>query len=200
MIKLNCQSISVEHPLFQQISWEHERILQCCSQFETASGKKELVEITKRLWHLVVEDHHHKEESLLFSRIYKHPRISEGGPQCGFYFHLHMLNRAKDVVEDITKRPLRITPLQREIIDSGAPLAVPIEEHRGGKDLLEFILSHEKKMDFDLIKKYLTVFKTHLVSHIQKEEKCFYHLCASLLTTEEADKIFEQWKKETRHF
>jgi hemerythrin-like domain-containing protein len=188
------------HPLFQQISGEHQRILSALSRLETAEKKEELVELTRWLWKWVVEDHHHKEESLLFEKIYRNPRINEGGPQCGLFFHLHMLSRAKDAVEAITGRPLRITPLQQEIVDSGAPLAVPIEEHRGGKDLLQFILDNEEQLDFDLMKKYLTIFKTHLVSHIQKEEKCLYHLCASLLTTEEADKILEQWKKETRHF
>ncbi len=185
----------ITHPLFIEMMNEHKAILSLIanaeSKLQEPCFKKLLIEI-----HEVAEQkHHHKEETLLFKKIYLNKHIHEGGPMCTFFYDFHMMERPRQKVEKIIQKELSIEPHQNEILITKCPLVIPIEEHQSGKDLLIYLIENFENLDPQLKKSYFELYKSIQVSHINKEENCLYRMCADLLSPQEADEILEEWKK-----
>jgi hemerythrin-like domain-containing protein len=188
-------STNISHPFFQKLMGEHREIL---SELESLKGLTNLSSLkgqVERIWELAEQRHHHNEEFYLFSRIYLDPRLLAGGPMCSLYFDVHMSEGVKEQVERIIGGPLKREAHQEPILQTKCPLTIPIEEHQASKSLLDFILKNIDQLEIGAVMAYLELYKKIQFSHIQKEDNCLFHLCSSLLTSQEADQILEQWNQ-----
>lgn len=186
-------ALSIQHPLFKLIISEHTEVKNLMASADIANQDSFRSSLNK-IWQLNEVEHHHKEEIFLFNQVYQHPLIHSGGPMCGLFFDFHMFENFKTQVEAITQHPLNQEPHQASMIEGGSPIVIPLEEHRAGKDLLNDLIKNFDKFSDENRRKYFDLYKTIQLSHFQKEEECFFHLCAMLLSTDQADSILKQWQ------
>lgn len=183
----------INHILFEHMRAEHRQIEQRLELLDDTTNFIELKKTAEWLWEFSELKHHFKEETILFPAIVNHPRITEGGPMCGLYFDFHMLNNPVTTVQKIIPL-LSFEEHQKLFYSRGSPLTIPIDEHRCGKSLLKFVLDQWNMMEPGKIATLLKLYQEIQISHIRKEETCLFFLCANLLTAEQADQLFEDWK------
>lgn len=191
---MNKPSLTVDHALFGQIRTEHLEVEKHLELLDANLDITELKNLTNFLWNFNELEHHYREETILFAAVAVKPRITEGGPMCALFFDFHMAEKPLQKAKDITKEEPRIETHQKTFYEMGSPLRIPIDEHRSGKMILEYILKNWDNLGESEIKKNLMQYKTIQISHFKKEEECLFYLCANILSIEEADGLFEQWK------
>jgi len=184
--------LSLKHPLFTHLINEHKKITFYLNNLHVSDSS--IRTQLNWLWEFAEMSHHRKEEVLLFSTMAEKSRIAEGGPLCTLYFDLHMSDPPTNKCHQLIGVHPATEPHQQEIIAKNSPLRIPLDEHRSGKEILKFLISHwstlEDKKKENLIEQY----KTLSLQHINKEESCFFHLCSDLLSLDEANLILERWQ------
>jgi len=189
--------VTIDHILFEEIRAEHRQIQQRLELLNQTVNFIELKQTAQWLWEFSELKHHFKEETILFPAVVNHPRITEGGPMCGLYFDFHMLNNPVTMVQKVIPSALSFEDHQNIFYERGSPLTIPVDEHRCSKGLLKFILDEWDTLEPSKITELLKMYQDIQVSHIRKEESCLLFLCANLLTPEQADQLFNAWKKLT---
>lgn len=179
-----------KHPLFQQIISEHQVHLGLIQQAVSIQDKKNILD---QLWSDIENDHHLKEEQLIYPVLFNKKKLTEGGPFCALYFDEHVLNRPADVVKKLSGQ--EISWLQHQIFykENQSPLNIPLEEHRSARQLLKYLIenkNHISESDFlQIFEGYVRLLKHHNT----KEEKCFFRVCEVCLSQTELDDIFSKW-------
>lgn len=184
--------LNLNHPLFTHLINEHKKIVLYLNNLRlTDSG---VLNQLNWLWENAEMSHHKKEEILLFSTMAEKSRIAEGGPLCTLYFDLHMSDPPTDKCYQLIGVAPTIEPHQQELIAKNSPLRIPLDEHRSGKEILQFLISHWSTLEDKKKEALVEQYKTLSLQHIHKEESCFFHLCSDLLTIDEASLILERWQ------
>lgn len=183
----------ISHPLFTLIMEEHKLVLSLLNKRRWINSKEGLFELIIDIIQTIELDHHTKEEILIFNKIYEDKKILNGGPQCSLYFDFHMNKNIKKTIQDITQKNIVLNSTQEKIYKNSTPLNIPIDEHAVGKTLLYFIFENFDSFEYLKINSLLNIYTEIQLNHIQKEEKCFYYMCASILSVEQADTIKDAW-------
>lgn len=187
-------AISVEHPLFQLIRSEHEQIRQLIRSITNTMTKLEMLNITNKLISYAEEHHHYQEEMVVFKKVEDHPRLSEGGPLCIFFYDHYLASNPIQTIENLYNLTIEIKAHQQSFYDKKLPLQVPVDEHRAGSAILSYIQNNAEAMDSSKIYEALSTYSQLQLHHLEKEENCFFHLCAILLNEKEADAAITSWK------
>ncbi|MBK9323528.1 MAG: hypothetical protein IPM97_11405 [Bdellovibrionaceae bacterium] len=177
--------------LFGVIRNEHERLLKLV---DGALGIVQQKEILSELWQFGEEEHHAREETLLFSKLLEKDRLREGGPFCVLYFDEHLSNSPGNRVQALLGSEPLWHPRQSIFKENHSPLSIPLEEHRSMRHLLLFLIQNQKSMSDQHFRIVFSSYSNILRHHIAKEEKCFFCLCEKLLTAEELVQIEHDWK------
>lgn len=188
--------------LLKQDFVDYVRLVSFCSQF--------------------IEDNHHlKEEELIFKKVQDHPRLQEGGPLCVLYFDLHMAYSPVDRAVELSKKlnqamVFQISPHLKDLYAKKTPLNIPIEEHEAGKfllslaeDILAFssggsLLENPSAMQglqlsteaIDALQQIFKLYTEIQVSHFEKEEGCFLKMVCHITSKEEQDEILANLKSQ----
>lgn len=190
--------LKITHAFFETIRAEHrlieESLLRISSIELKNESKENLRSHVEWLWNFVELKHHYKEELILFQIVSDNPRISEGGPMCSLYFDLQLADSPVERCQRLTQQVPKIEEHQKRYFDQSSPLRIPINEHRSGKEILRCTLDKWNELNVDKILHFLEEYKYIQINHILKEESCFFHLCANLLTLSTADQMLAQWK------
>ena len=181
------QQLTISHPLFELVKLEHQKILSMLKNSDLT------LENLKKIKSYAENHHHYLEETLLFSKVIQNPMIQGGGPMCGLFFDYHLFENFKQKVEAITKYPLSLKPYQQKILSTQSPIAVPMEEHRSGHDLINYMIDQFDKLSSAELNEYFNFYQEIQERHFKKEEECFLLLCCDLLTKSDADSIYESW-------
>ncbi len=190
-----------DHPLFAQIIGEHEIILRRLDRLPTIDG---VVEYVNFLFEFAEQGHHRQEELLLFSEVFKFARHREGGPMCTYFFDAQMASPPEERVKALLTQlapqislEMKMDPHHQEVFAANSPVKIPINEHRSGKALLEFCRAHLSQLpgSFEMILRCLELYREIQVSHIKKEETCFFHMCVAVLPSTELDRIGDVWMR-----
>jgi hemerythrin-like domain-containing protein len=186
--------LTIKHALFDQIRTEHQEVKKHLDLLSTDLNISELKYIANFLWIFNELEHHYREETILFSVVAFKPKIIEGGPMCTLFFDFHMNEKPLWKAKDAIKEDPEIEKHQEIFYEMGSPLRIPLDEHRSGKSILEYTLKNWENLDRIKIKRNLDLYRDIQISHFKKEEECFLYMCVNLLSSEEADNLFEQWK------
>lgn len=183
-------AVSMKHPLFKRIHDDHQKIDQLIKNCSDESLSKKSLEL---LFDFAENQHHYKEEDLLFKAIYEYPQLVTGGPLCMFYMDDYILNHPVDTLNQLTGLNIDIPERLRSYYETGSNLRVPLNEHLAGNKLLsELIKKYEEHSILERQKLFKLYTQIHS-SNKSKEENCFLHLCSTLLTEEQANTILEKW-------
>ena len=185
--------LKIDHPLFSLIISDHYKIINILNNFEK-NNEILLLQQVNQLWNFVELTHHKKEEFYLFNFVSKKERISEGGPLCTLYFDYHMAEPAPIKSAKITNQIPPIEDHQINYYKNNSPVTIPVDEHRAGKSLLNHLKQNWDNLTLEKKLSALEVYRDINLNYIAKEESCFFHLCAHLLTPNEANHILCQWQ------
>ncbi len=179
-----------KNDLFKRIISEHAECSKVIEQAQTITDKKNILEW---LWNVVENEHHYKEEKLIYPILAKKKKLMEGGPFCTLYFDEHITNRPSEICKKITNKDVSWQDHQIGFKANPTSLNIPLEEHRSLRDILIFLI--EKKdilSDIEFLRNfesYVYLLKHHNV----KEEKCFFRVCELCLSQAELDQIYDNW-------
>lgn len=179
-----------KNDLFKMIISEHDACSRVIEQAQSITEKKQLL---KWLWDVVENEHHYKEEKLIYPILAKKKKLTEGGPFCTLYFDEHITNRPAEICKKITNKDVSWQNHQIGFKTNPTPLNIPLEEHRSLRDILNFLI--EKKEDLSEAE-FLRNFDSYVVllkHHNAKEEKCFFRVCELCLSQVELDQIYVNW-------
>lgn len=185
--------ITVDHPLFQQIKTEHSNI-KTLLEFKP-SNDEEKCQWLESIRVEVEESHHKKEEILFFSKIHDHPQLCESGPLCSYYFDPFMMNSPIEWAKKNTNTIPTIESWQSAFYDLKGPIIIPVDEHRAGKTILNFLITHQKTISEFEFTRLMKFYKELQYAHMEKEEHCFFFNACRLMTQTQADEIYTAWKK-----
>ncbi len=178
--------------LFGLIKSEHERLLKLVDGATSIARQKEIL---SALWEFGEEQHHAREEVLLFSRLLDKDRLREGGPFCVLFFDEHIVNSPRSRVQALLGSEPSWLPHQLQFKERHSPLSIPVEEHRSMRHLLQYLLQRQNTLSDQRFAVLFAVYAEILRHHVAKEEKCFFCLCEKLLTTEELEQIEDEWRQ-----
>lgn len=171
--------------------------------------------------HLYLEENHHeKEEKVIFSAVRMDPRIRMGGPLCTLYFDQYLqapaIACAQRVVKEIlielkenieTVDGLEVNELTKPIwaeefaedLSSNSPLLIPAGDHVAGRMLLQFahiLLKKSDKIIVDQLNSFLKIIFFHYreiqMDHFVREENCFLKMCQSLVAADQWTHLAQQ--------
>lgn len=183
----------IDHRLFQKIKAEHELILSALESWSLLPSDDEKKQKGLWLWHFVELQHHDQEERLIFQALYNHPKIGEGGPLCTLYFDFHMADNPMHKAEILSKQTPVLEEHHKAFYNTGSPVRVPLEEHRGGKEVLRYLLHNWSGLSEKEKLNCMNTYKDIQTQHILKEETCFFHLCLRLLSEDELNHLADSW-------
>lgn len=180
----------IQHPLFIQIISEHQRHMDLIQQAVTVGDKKNILD---QLWSEIENEHHLKEEQLIYPILFQKKKLTEGGPFCTLYFDEHIMNRPSEIVKKITDHDPSWLDHQIFYKENPSPLNIPLEEHRSTREILMHLIQKRNQMQDS---EFLVGFENYvrlLKHHNAKEEKCFFRVCAQCLSQSELDGLFSGW-------
>jgi hemerythrin-like domain-containing protein len=186
------ERLTVDHPLFQFFRDEHDQILTRLGHMQRG---KILLDDVKWLWENAELKHHQREEKVLFNFLLSNKLTEGGGPLCMFFMDQYILDPPLDRAQTITARVPPIEPHQEQIFETGSVMRIPVNEHRAGKDILKFLLERWETLGESEIIGCFKAYKLLQAENIQKEETCFYFMCAQILSVTEADSLLNELKK-----
>lgn len=184
--------LTVQHEFFELLRNEHRQIEQYLELLLKIDDNKICAEW---LWQNVELTHHFKEETILFNSLIDSPRVNAGGPLCMLFFDNYILYPPLEKCKKITGRIPELEDHQKKIFDTGSSMRVPINEHRAGKEILKFTLNNWGEIKLSERLKNLKLYAEIQQEHLNKEENCFFYLCADLLSIKQADQLLETWKQ-----
>jgi hemerythrin-like domain-containing protein len=179
--------------LFGKIRSEHQKILNALERWSSLATDEEKHLTASWLWQFAELKHHEQEEKLLFQKVYDRPKINEGGPLCTLYFDFHMADNPLERAKKLTQQVATLEDYQKKFYDCKSPVCVPLDEHRGGKEVLRYLLTRWQTLSDDEKKDCMKIYKEIQSQHILKEESCFFHLCVRLLSDEELNELATAW-------
>lgn len=161
------------------------------SVFENLNSLKDLPSSLIWLQKNAIDNHHRNEELFIFSQIYKHKKLHEGGPYCSLYFDSFCQNRPSDIIHSLTHSHLKYVDSQSKLLLDRTPLEIPLEEHAAIENGLDYL--SENIENIISLQSFLT--ELHIISkkHHEKEEQCFLQICKNLLSDQELKLILDQW-------
>jgi hemerythrin-like domain-containing protein len=150
----------------------------------------------------IENNHHQKEEEFIFNAIKNIPQLKGGGPQCTYYFGFQMSNPSiKQAITLVQKTTHQITEPQwtekmLEFRKSNLPLVIPCEDHEAGRMLLRAAQNLEPNQSSynDSIKLLISTYLEIQKIHFEKEERCLFKLCSSLLTQSQWNEIIKEMR------
>ncbi len=176
--------------LFNRIISEHDECRKAIEQAQSLNDKKKLLDW---LWKVVENEHHFKEEKLIYPVLAKNKKINEGGPFCTLYFDEHITNRPSEVCKKITNKDVSWQEHQIDFKENPTSLNIPLEEHRSLRDILKFLIENKERLSDDEFLKNFGIYENMLKHHNAKEEKCFFRVCELCLSQAELDYIYAKW-------
>lgn len=187
---------------FVVLKQEHSILLQSLAQgLAKSMTLSEWSSFLQMIEETFENNHHAKEEELIFAAVRPNELIRGGGPMCTFYFDGHICSSSMSMaLKEIAKFPdfqappptSSHLPLDQK---SGSPLSIPGEDHESGRMLLSlchFILVKNdlnEDQKISSLKTAMHVYKMIQERHFQREENCFFKMCESLLTAEQIIEI-----------
>jgi hemerythrin-like domain-containing protein len=146
------------------------------------------------------ENHHAKEERFIFDAVKNNSKIKSGGPLCTYFFDFHMTNpslrRALEATMELTDLNLEPewSPQMKGIRDLNLPLVIPGEDHEAGRIILrgiENLISRESSAQIQTkIEKLFEIYIEIQKEHFDREENCFFKMCADLIPPEQWNQIY----------
>lgn len=147
-------------------------------------------------------NHHKKEEEFLFDKVRNNPKIQAGGPMCTMYFDGHILQPslpiANALVIEIKGSPSQLdVPTELKVDqENKSPLCIPEEDHFSGQVLLEeirLLLPQERNTEtLNQIRKYFDLYYYIQRRHFDREENCFFRMCAELIPQHTQVELYNQ--------
>ena len=184
--------LNVEHPLFALLRQEHRDILAKLHLMKEREVHKEDI---LWLWKNGELRHHQREEKILFNFLLDEGQSDGGGPLCMLYMDQYILQPPLERATALTGQIPEIEEHQVEVFDRGSAMRIPVNEHRAGKELLRHLLEKWQTLETSHVRACLKEYLALQTENIQKEENCFYFMCATLLRPEQADRLLEEFKK-----
>lgn len=180
----------INHPLFLQIKSEHDQIRNLIIEY---NASMEPLTILKKLEHFAELEHHTKEENLLFSHLLNFEAVNSGGPLCMLYLDDYILNNPIDVCKKTTGSVPTIDNHLEKFFEKGSAMRIPINDHLGGRTILRFLIDNFENCSTEQRISLFDNYKRIQINHMEKEENCFFYVCANLLTQSSADEIYQKW-------
>ncbi|MCM2354483.1 MAG: hypothetical protein NDI63_12775 [Pseudobdellovibrio sp.] len=181
--------------LLKEIMVREHGLTNVCLE-ELRSSKNPKVQLNWLKQNAVLK-HQYNEEKLIFTKLLKKERLKEGGPFCVLFFDEHVISPPAQLVKKYTTKDLTYCEHQDVFKKDRSPLEIPLEEHVSLENLLESLLA---KPDEGLIDHpALVLLETLFHRHHEKEEKCFFKICESLLLPHEIDEILSLWMPMTEY-
>lgn len=180
----------VSHPLFSTILHEHTCIRNSILEALTTEHRKRLLDW---LWEEVEEGNHFREEAKLFRAVLGHPNLQEGGPFCSLYFDEHLSRPPREIARKMTGQDLVWLDRQAMFKDTRTSLDIPLEEHRAAHVMLGYLRARRDFLSEDQFNKDFETYKSLLFRHMEKEERCFFRMCGTLLTEQQLDSVLAAW-------
>lgn len=176
-------SVFVEH-----LMKEHEEILERLEALERASREgafEQLPGAIRSLRSLVEEEHHAKEEQLLFPALARAGFEGRSGPRCTGFLQLR---EDWDYVGAI-QREIAVAGEALERPTDSSFLSIPLEEHAAGAALSRLIERYAlvrcpRELEPDGVRRLVFEYVTLLRVHIQKENECLFIVANELLSAE----------------
>lgn len=184
--------LTVQHAFFKLLRNEHRQIEQSLELMLKNDDNKIYAEW---LWQNAELTHHFKEETLLFNSLVDNLHVNSGGPLCMLFFDNYILYPPLEECKKITGKIPELEEHQKKIFDIGSSMQVPVNEHRAGKEILKFTLNSWSEINLSERMKNLKQYAEIQREHLNKEENCFFYLCADLLTVEQADLLLKKWNQ-----
>ena len=181
----------IDHPLFLQIRQEHDQIRLLLKEFE-AGGYRDLSLLTK-IENFAELEHHAKEEHLLFTHLLNFEVVNSGGPLCMLYFDDYMLNHPIETCKKLVGVEPAPEPHLHEFFNRGSAMRIPINDHLGGKTILRYLIQNFENFTEEKRKSFFTSYQKIQTFHMEKEENCFFYVCANFLTQSSADEMYKKW-------
>lgn len=145
------------------------------------------------LWQNAELKHHYKEETILFNYLAEKQFVNSGGPLCMFFMDQYVLYPPLEKCKKISGKIPELEEHQKKIFELGLTMQVPLNELRAGKEILRYTLNNWSALLHSERFKNLKVYAEIQSEHLNKEENCFFHLCANILETEQADELLVCW-------
>jgi hemerythrin-like domain-containing protein len=182
--------------LIEDLTLEHKKILFLLEQVENRLPSEKNVSF----WdpyafndvlcalELLLQEHHRREEEILFARLAKFSRLTEGGPMCTHYMGVRIGSDPVARLENAMKetfgtfaRPV-LAPEMEALIEKNSPLSIPLEEHKAGaaamramKKLVEAFLRGDTLAEISL-SRLGRLYVNMLRLHIEKEDHCLFKI------------------------
>ena len=176
----------LSHPLFVKIRSEHKEIWEIAQNLlsDPYMGNQLLQKL---------KGHHLKEERFIFRQIKDHPRLSEGGPMCTYFYDEQIHSPPLSIAKDLLGEEILWRDDQQDLVKTSSPLLIPLGEHRAIISLLSFLINRQgdEKLRAKVNRELLRILK----SNIQKEENCFFKVCIKLLGYDGLNQADQDWQK-----
>lgn len=180
----------LNHPLFLAIRKEHEELRTI---LQSLSPETPLNEIENLLWNYEYL-HHKKEEELIFKMLIDNPLLCEGGPMCVYYYDEQVVSPPREAVKKLIGQEVQWLSHQSEFQKKHTPLAVPIDEHRSTYSLLHYYLKSFQELSPEQKLEILKLYKRLQISHLEKEENCFFHVMTRLMNDQTLNGLWQKWQ------
>jgi hemerythrin-like domain-containing protein len=142
--------------------------------------------------HYIEQNHHKKEEEILFPKIDLSPIVYQGGPYCTHFYHFHLMfqhyEQSKELMTEI--KLSHELPEQSEnvkkIVQNRSGLLVPLEEHWASCNLLKIFkqqikLKAQNNHDEIFLRKCISFYFGLMNQHTEKENKCLFVMADNLI-------------------
>lgn len=140
----------------------------------------------------IEQNHHKKEEEILFPKIDLSPIVYQGGPYCTHFYHFHLMfqhfEQSKELVKEAKlniELPEHSENVQKIVINRSG-LMVPLEEHWAGmylnrifKNQLRFKQDNNHNEEF--LRKCISFYIGLINQHTDKENRCLFAMADNML-------------------
>lgn len=188
---MSCPYRLEEHALFKKLLNDHELIKSKITEATTTSEKRALL---PWLIQEVEDKQHYQEEILIYPKLFKNPRLSEGGPYCTLYFDIHISNPPESLATRLTGTTPDWQGHQNIFKTQHTPILIPLKEHRSLRHILIYLSQNSPSLDDKEFEKLFQSYQQLLFHHLTKEARCFFRVCQTLLSESELNMIDQLWR------
>lgn len=185
------EKLSIDHGFFRLIIDEHRLITD---RLRSIKNLQDLKANLNWLWDFIEMHHHKKEEIILFKSVANNKKLSEGGPFCTLYYDMQIATNPIQICEKLTGKAPPIEANQKIYYDTKSPLCIPLDDHRSGCAILKYLKDNIDSLSeaesWNLFENYRTL----MISHMEKEEKCFLRMCVNLMSPKQCDDCYNLWQ------
>lgn len=140
----------------------------------------------------VEQNHHKKEEEILFPKIDLSPIVYQGGPYCTHFYHFHLMfqhyEQSKELLKEASLNPdlPAHTEQVKNIIKNRSGLMVPLEEHWAGMHIIRIFkdqlrLKNENQQNEEFLRKCISFYIGLINQHTDKENRCLFAMADNML-------------------